>query len=538
MDQRSSLGRVVDTGLSISSRIGVREKFLDRLVSREAREDFDFSVDEAIARFDGETDRGTVLLPMIQGHGGTPPYFYCILAHAFRCRGYEPLLLRCHGTLPTCFRMQGDPMDELRCQLCGHYGDYLTDEFGLTVQSIDEYATETASDGHGHDVESIRRRGEYRGVDVEQYALASVRRSIKKYSIDRDDEYEGALVDEFIESGAYLVDLCEQMFDQEDVDAVLGHDPSYLYGGILLEIADSRGIPTTTFGVGHDDGTMIFGDVSNRSGLPLFTDEALLDETLSEPLDAEQRATTESIMNKREEGETVRVHYSEDANDRLETRDEAHTVGLFTNLMWDASLEAGGAAFQNPFEWIRETIDWFADHPAAELIIKTHPAEGLRESNEQVSTWVPEEYGSLPANVTLLEPDTDVDPYKLIGRLDTGIVYNSTIGLEMAHDGVPVVVVGDTHYRGLGFTEDPETRGEYRSLLEEDLTMGREAIDRARRYTHFLFTRKQIPVDVYQTEDDEIEIGHVTHEEIVNNEGFDRIVDGTMDGTPILRTGQ
>jgi hypothetical protein len=55
----------------------------------------------------------------------------------------------------------------------------------------------------------------------------------------------------------------------------------------------------------------------------------------------------------------------------------------------------------------------------------------------------------------------------LIEIADLGIVYTTTVGLEMAMSGVPVVVAGQTHYRNKGFTLDPDSWDSYFALLDQ-----------------------------------------------------------------------
>ncbi|HET9051013.1 MAG TPA: hypothetical protein VFO60_04875, partial [Candidatus Dormibacteraeota bacterium] len=78
---------------------------------------------------------------------------------------------------------------------------------------------------------------------------------------------------------------------------------------------------------------------------------------------------------------------------------------------------------------------------------------------------------------------------------DVGLVYTSTTGLEMACTGKPVVTAGTTHYRGRGFTVDPESPSEWIAAVER-LTQGtpddaERAASRelARRYAHMFFFR-------------------------------------------------
>jgi hypothetical protein len=57
----------------------------------------------------------------------------------------------------------------------------------------------------------------------------------------------------------------------------------------------------------------------------------------------------------------------------------------------------------------------------------------------------------------------------LIDIADLGLVYTTTVGMEMAMSGVPTIVAGHTHYRGKGFTLDPAGWEEFFELLNQAL---------------------------------------------------------------------
>ena len=62
-----------------------------------------------------------------------------------------------------------------------------------------------------------------------------------------------------------------------------------------------------------------------------------------------------------------------------------------------------------------------------------------------------------------------MNTYDLMDMADLGLVYTTTVGLEMAMRGIPVVVAGKTHYRNRGFTQDPHTWVEYFKTLNKNL---------------------------------------------------------------------
>jgi hypothetical protein len=116
-----------------------------------------------------------------------------------------------------------------------------------------------------------------------------------------------------------------------------------------------------------------------------------------------------------------------------------------------------------------------------------------------------------------------------MNEINYGIIYTSTIGLEMAYEGLPVIVAGDTHFRELGFTYDPEDIDEYVRLLNEEkqLKMNELMKKRARRYAYYLFAERLI--DIPFMKEDKIKNCTVTHNELLpGNSKIDKIVDGIL----------
>ena len=69
----------------------------------------------------------------------------------------------------------------------------------------------------------------------------------------------------------------------------------------------------------------------------------------------------------------------------------------------------------------------------------------------------------------LVGADAKVNTYDLVEIADLGLVYTTTVGMEMAMSGIPVIVVGNTHYRSKGFTLDPDSWDAYFKMLDDVL---------------------------------------------------------------------
>jgi capsule polysaccharide export protein KpsC/LpsZ len=230
-----------------------------------------------------------------------------------------------------------------------------------------------------------------------------------------------------------------------------------------------------------------------------------------------------------------RLYYSAQGDTELGLDDEMTVVGMFTNLLWDASLEVEDCPFNDVLTFIRKTINTIINLDNTELIIKTHPAEEVRGTNESVVEWIDDQFHTLPSSVSILPPDTDTSTYTLLGDLDSVIVYNSTVGLEASYLGTPVVTAGETHYRNLGITHDPQTEREYTELIEDvsNLHMTTEMRSRAVRYLYYLFYQDHITFPFISFDNDEFRPASKERFSSIENI-FDTVVEKCIKGDPVL----
>lgn len=136
--------------------------------------------------------------------------------------------------------------------------------------------------------------------------------------------------------------------------------------------------------------------------------------------------------------------------------DDRPVVLLPTNVLGD-SLTLGRELFSHSMaEWISRTVQYFSGRADVQFIIRVHPGEVLTHGlamEDVVRDVLPE----LPENIHLIGPTEKINTYDLVEIADLGLVYTTTVGLEMAMAGLPVIVAGKTHYRDRGFTHDPDS---------------------------------------------------------------------------------
>ncbi len=172
--------------------------------------------------------------------------------------------------------------------------------------------------------------------------------------------------------------------------------------------------------------------------------------------------------------------------------DDRPLVFLATNVLGD-SLTLGRQTFsKNMAEWIERTVQYFAERKDAQLVIRVHPGEVLTHGQSMVDV-VNKLMPILPSHIHLVKPTDKINSYDLVDIATVGLVYTTTMGLEMPMSGVPVIVAGQTHYRGRGFTMDPDSWVSYYKMLGSVLddpksaALSEDQVKLAWRYAYSFF---------------------------------------------------
>ncbi|HSR20760.1 MAG TPA: hypothetical protein VLL49_07590 [Anaerolineales bacterium] len=165
---------------------------------------------------------------------------------------------------------------------------------------------------------------------------------------------------------------------------------------------------------------------------------------------------------------------------------------LATNVLGD-SLTLGRNVFASSMaEWIEKTVAYFVDRPEVQLVVRVHPGERLVKG-PSIMRAIERAAPSMPTHIHVIGPTEDINTYDLIELAALGLVYTTTVGMEMAMRGVPVIVAGRSHYGSRGFTRDPSSWTEYFELLEQLLRdpvgarLSSEQVDAAWNYGYRFF---------------------------------------------------
>ncbi len=137
------------------------------------------------------------------------------------------------------------------------------------------------------------------------------------------------------------------------------------------------------------------------------------------------------------------------------------------NSSWDAAALGLHTVFSDNTQWIVETVRHVLQHTDANVIVRQHPVERLPMgwTSDDYRALLQHHFGDEPRLLFIAAADS-INSYALLARVAVVVTYTSTIGIEAAALGKPVVAPSRAYYAGLGFVWQAHDLSQYQSLLQ------------------------------------------------------------------------
>ena len=289
-----------------------------------------------------------------------------------------------------------------------------------------------------------------------------------------------------------------QWLSENRPDVVVVPNGLILEFGAVFEVARYLDIPTVTYEFGEQKDRIWL--TRNQPVMFQDTDE-IWEAVKNRPLTTEQDARIKELYASRMEAglwqnfsrqwQDAPTEGGDAVREKLGL-DDRPLILLAANVIGD-SLTLGRQVFSETMtEWIERTLVYYTDRPEVQFALRIHPGERYTDGpsvEDIVRRMIPQ----VPDHFRIISASDPINSYDLISAADLGIVYTTTVGMEMAMFGLPAVVVGKTHYRNRGFTHDPESWEQYFNLLDQaqaDLKIveiSHEQVNLAWQYAYYFF---------------------------------------------------
>jgi Capsule polysaccharide biosynthesis protein len=335
--------------------------------------------------------------------------------------------------------------------------------------------------------------------DIQEVSLWDAQYTLMREEVDMNDAGDRALYDLRIERNTFAAKAALDWMQTNKPDVVLIPNGLILEMGIVFRVARYLGIDAVTYEF-NDQREQIW--LAQNSSIMRQETDYLVDARCSQPMTDEMFERVADLENARRGarvwGKSKRLwqyvsSQGADATRKQVGLDDRPVVMLAANVLGD-SLTLGRDIFAASMtEWITKTVQYFAKRTDVQLVIRVHPGERLVPQAKSMGTVVKEALPEIPSHIHVIGAMDNVNTYDLIEIANVGLAYTTTVGLETAMNGRPVISCGQTHYRGRGITLDPGTWDEYYATLEKVLSdipahqMNEKQIEFAWNYAYRFF---------------------------------------------------
>ena len=313
-------------------------------------------------------------------------------------------------------------------------------------------------------------------ADIAEISLWDAQYTLMREEVDMSNAKDKALYDLRIKRNTFAARAALEWMQINKPDVVLIPNGLILEMGIVFRVARYLNIPAVTFEF-NDQREQIW--LAQNTSIMRQDTDYLVEARCKLPMTDEMYERLADLENARRGarvwGKSKRLWQYVSSQGAEETRktlglDDRPVVLLAANVLGD-SLTLGRNVFaESMSEWMTKTVQYFAKRTDVQLVVRIHPGEKIVPQAKSMGTVVREALPELPSHIHVIGALDNVNTYDLIEIANLGLAYTTTVGVETAMNGRPVIVCGDTHYRKRGFTIDPNSWDEYFSALENVLS--------------------------------------------------------------------
>jgi glycosyltransferase involved in cell wall biosynthesis/predicted O-linked N-acetylglucosamine transferase (SPINDLY family) len=414
------------------------------------------------------------------------------ICHNLQARGHSYRYVSCDGLFSDCDMFWAStvgPRPANACEVCQSQVKSLLKDCRIPNTWLGTYKSAVVVTEARAFVDQLADadllRAEFQQYPIGAWVKSSVHTHLRINVIDLTDAKHCAAMRSYLCSGVVALRCIGQMLEVERPDVMLMFNGRMAVTRIALELAKERGIRVVCHERGLAKETLLLWE--NEGCLALRPYAKLWQEWGSVPLAASEVSRVTQWLIDRAHGtnlnwKTFSVQSSlGPVATFLENHKGRQVWSLFTSSMDEiASDDDYTSVFGTQNRWIEETLRFVGAQPGIALVIRVHPNSGGKNStgkNQDELRYFDHLRTAVPNNVVVVMPDDPVSSYALVDRTQVGLVYGSTIALEMACRGIPVFLAARSPWMpcsGLQFLTSAES---YASLLTDRAARARTPVE-------------------------------------------------------------
>jgi hypothetical protein len=418
-----------------------------------------------------------------------------LIAYRFQKKGYRSIFIICDKFLPICTNERIFKTREEDAHICSNcYGPYpyLSKMIGAEFLKLSDYFKEQNTNEIDRILEDLKSIDDcksfvYKSKPLGIYAEKSVLRFFLTGELREKKEHVD-VYRKFLKTLIYFSSSFEEIIDSKVIqpELMLFYNGTLSIETYMREFCQQRNIDYVTHETYVGSNSWVYK--KNGEVMKLNWDEYF---DASKILNTEEQKQAQEFIEGLRYGKLMyeKLNNTVPLDNRLTEND---FVVLFTNLNFDTTVLGRNPVFDSMQNWIDEVIEyWIKNDIKTKLVIRIHPAELklITASEDFVAPRIIDKIKG-KENIILFDAADEVDSYTLIENMKFGLIYSSTIGLEIAYYGKNCLIGGDAFYKNQNFVIPSENRNDYFEKLQYLLLNSPVIIDTKAsilRFIHFIY---------------------------------------------------
>lgn len=429
------------------------------------------------------------------------------IAYGLRHRGAEIKFVGCNGQLPSCDVAwdSRSPKTASTCFNCikdqtelfyNHHfplewlGQYISNEDRSDVEAW------VCSQPSEHLLNSC-----YDGYPLGLWVKSSVHSNFRDCTLDFEIPEYDRQYRNYLRGAALTLCGMRRCIAQYEPDAVFMLNGRFFSHRVVFELARANNIRVLTHERGMTDQTLRFwnNETAHRSDGHRKIWGAWKDI----PLTIAEIHELAQLLTDREAGRNIghksfrhAPTNSSQIFKALNIPGNKSIISLFPSSTDETAALAPRNEVMNQFDWMRRTAAFFSDKDRYHLVIRLHPnldgqygknASFYRKFEETVQPF-------LPLNASIVWPKDDLNSFALARASQACLVFSSTMGVDIACLGKPVLMCSHSLRSGHSWSLSLEFEQEYEFQLAQLLRLKNSAVRMrdAFRFAHFYYLRRSI----------------------------------------------
>lgn len=479
------------------------------------------------------------------------------ILHALKIRGVDVKYVLCDGLYTECdiFWKATKPRHKLACTVCKASVSGLMSRMLMEYEWLSKYLILEEFEKARQWVDSLRPEmffsAQYEDWQIGEWVRSSVHSHFRMVELDLEDYEVQNTYREYLYSGMIACFGIHRLLNYYNPDTLFVFNGRMSSTRIALELAKKLGVRVVTHERGFLKNSILLFENESCASLKPFKELWRIWKDI--PLKHDELEKISKYLKDREEGKNLawkafspEPQCIKNVCEQLKITLDKPVWVLFTSSEDEIIAERRKSSFSSQMEWILKTIEYVSDKNIF-LIIRVHPNLAGSKANGnsyQQLNMIYRIKDILPQNVRLVMPDDQISSYTLMEIATVGLVYCSTVSLEMACKGKMVLVAAESLVSDLPFVYTINSSSSYINLLDKLVSLpigirSTEIMRMAFRFAYSLFFRYNIPFPLVRMLNPHV--GVLTYKsleelKIRNNKNLDRIVKIILNEESVIPT--